>query len=234
MLSALLVLSAVGAVLFFLALFLGATNIRFHTRPREEQVRIACVGDSTTYGTLMPHVFYNCYPARLGRMLGQGYHTANFGFNGKTVRDDVKNSYRHTSQYPLSLDYLPHTVILLLGANDTKPANWRGPDIFREHYLTLVRSYLELPTHPRLLLCTPCAAFHVGGKTRGSYRYGINEEGLDAVRSVIREVAGELALPLVDLGELTADHPEWYLFDGIHLNRWGAKAVADRLFSLLT
>ena len=73
--------------LFLLALLMGGTNIRFHSKAKAGQVRLACIGDSTTYGTVIPNVFYNCYPAQLGRMLGGGYHVANFGFNAKTALD---------------------------------------------------------------------------------------------------------------------------------------------------
>ncbi len=52
-------------VLLFLLTALTATA--------EEKIRVACVGNSVTYGYLLPEREKNCYPQRLQEMLGEGY-----------------------------------------------------------------------------------------------------------------------------------------------------------------
>lgn len=205
---------------------MGGTNIRFHSKAKAGQVRLACIGDSTTYGTVIPNVFYNCYPAQLGRMLGGGYHVANFGFNAKTALDVNDNSFRKTNQFPLSLEYQPNIVIIMLGTNDTMPQNWVSQAEFKEHYRSLIQSYMDLDSKPQIIVCTPNSAYHVHGKTEGSYNYGINEEKLLLECGAIKELVTEMDVAFIDMYEVTAGHPEWYKFDGIHPNKNGAKAVA--------
>jgi sialate O-acetylesterase len=51
--------------------------------PRQETaqraVRIACVGNSVTYGYGIANRERDSYPAQLQRMLGEGYEVRNFG-----------------------------------------------------------------------------------------------------------------------------------------------------------
>ena len=103
--------------------FNGMSGMSNTTEAKDGQIRIACVGDSTTYGTAMPNNMHNSYPAQLQRFLGDGYHVANFGVHGKTVQDTNDDSYRRTKQYARSLAYDPDIVVLMLGANDE--IHWR-------------------------------------------------------------------------------------------------------------
>ena len=45
----------------------------------KEQIRIACIGNSITYGAAIENRELNCYPAQLASMLGDGYNVKNFG-----------------------------------------------------------------------------------------------------------------------------------------------------------
>lgn len=61
---------------------------------KEKRKRVACVGDSITYGygAASP---YDSYPAVLGRLLGSDYEARNFGVDGTTAQKICKqNSYR--------------------------------------------------------------------------------------------------------------------------------------------
>ena len=42
-------------------------------RPRAGQKRVACVGDSITYGCFVPGQPWNNYPRRLEKLLGKAY-----------------------------------------------------------------------------------------------------------------------------------------------------------------
>lgn len=48
-------------------------------------VKVACIGNSITYGMTIPDRETMCYPAQLSRMLGEGYEVANFGHSGATL-----------------------------------------------------------------------------------------------------------------------------------------------------
>ena len=50
-----------------------------------ETIRIACIGDSITFGASIKNRDRDCYPAQLGRMLGEKWQTRNFGVSGATL-----------------------------------------------------------------------------------------------------------------------------------------------------
>lgn len=48
----------------------------------KNHIKIACLGDSITYGENLIHRALSCYPAQLQNMLGKGYEVRNYGRNG--------------------------------------------------------------------------------------------------------------------------------------------------------
>ncbi len=67
---------------FFLLLFFG---ISFAVFAQEKVVKVACVGNSITYGSGLKDRQKDSYPMVLGRMLGEGYVVGNFGLGGRTL-----------------------------------------------------------------------------------------------------------------------------------------------------
>ncbi len=57
--------------------FNGMSGMTNTTEAKEGQIRIACVGDSTTYGHGITGWPKNTYPAILQNLLGEGYHVNN-------------------------------------------------------------------------------------------------------------------------------------------------------------
>ncbi|HEX6984910.1 MAG TPA: GDSL-type esterase/lipase family protein, partial [Planctomycetaceae bacterium] len=49
-------------------------------------IRVACVGDSITFGSGVEERERNSYPAVLGRLLGERYEVRNFGVSGATLQ----------------------------------------------------------------------------------------------------------------------------------------------------
>lgn len=58
---------------------------------KEGQIKVACIGDSITYGSY--HLTKRNYPAVLSKMLGDGYCVNNFGFSGRTAMKDGDMPY---------------------------------------------------------------------------------------------------------------------------------------------
>ena len=50
-----------------------------------EPVRVACVGDSITFGAGVAQREVNCYPVVLNKLLGDKYQVKNFGVSGSTL-----------------------------------------------------------------------------------------------------------------------------------------------------
>lgn len=195
------------------------------------QTRIACVGDSITYGATIRDKSHDSYPAQLGTMLGRKYSVKNFGASGYTLQESCDRPYTSHKRYKKSLDFKPDVVLIMLGSNDTKPYNWISTEAFQDDYRQLILSYRELPSRPDVILMTPASVFPENFNPAKPYkiRAGVAGEAAKAVR----ELANELGLPFIDIHEVTASHPEFFLQDGVHPNELGAKAIARTVYEAL-
>lgn len=125
----------------------------------ERTVKIACVGNSITYGAGIANREKNSYPAQLQYYLGENYEIRNFGQNGTTVLTQGDHPYVQTKVYKDSKEFLPDIVLIKLGTNDTKPQNWKYKEQFAKDYQALIDTYRALPSHPQIILLTPVRCF---------------------------------------------------------------------------
>ena len=107
-------------------------------------IKVACVGNSITYGAGIVNRDKNSYPAQLQAYLGEKYEVRNFGRNGATALLKGDYPYMETEEYKQSLAFLPDIVFIKLGTNDSKPLNIKYKRKFKSDYLKLIRSYQEL------------------------------------------------------------------------------------------
>ena len=187
--------------------------------------KVACIGDSITWGFTLLNPWKQSYPALLQEMLGDEYKVRNFGYNDASARFDADTPYVKTRVYRESLEWNPDIVLLMLGTNDTKNRNW-DPDIFRRDYRKIVESYQNLSSQLRVILIAPIRIFHILGKPLLGVHPETMEEG---VRPAIREMANGMGLPLVDLHGLFTD--THYCRDGVHPQRAGARMLAETIYS---
>ena len=188
-------------------------------------IRVACIGDSITWGFTLLNPWRQSYPALLQEKLGPGYEVRNFGYNDAAARFDADTPYVSKRAYRESLAWNPDIVLLMLGTNDTKSRNW-DPEIFRRDYRRIVESYRALPSAPRVIMIAPIRVFPVGGIPI----LGVLPENMEnGVRPAIRALAAEMELELVDLQDLFTDRR--YCRDGVHPQRAGAQMLADAIWS---
>ena len=225
--TAAVIIAGAMCICFLLVVYKGGTNIRCHTRPFPGQVKVACVGDSITYGTRLFNPFFNSYPFRLSRLLGWDHHVENYGNSGKTLSDETKDSYRDTQEYKDSLAYEPDIVVVMLGTNDTKTEYWNGSEEYKEQYREFLEAYTALDSEPEIYLCTPPAVYRENEEGSASYKYGISDEKVQEECQAVKELAEEMDLQLIDIHSVTAGHEEWFNEDGLHPNRKGAAVIAE-------
>lgn len=227
----LVVVALLAGIIFGAAMFVGCTDVQLHTKAKDGQIKVACVGDSITYGMSVINWFKNTYPAQLGDMLGDDYHVLNFGFSAKTAQENNVESYRATKLYEKSKKYQPDIVILMLGSNDSKPYNFTdGKADFKQAMKELIEIYQGLESSPEIILATVNSGFYVHGAKEGDYMYDINGENINIINEAIKELADEYNLTLVDTYAITKDHPEWYKLDGIHPDKNGQTAMAEAFY----
>lgn len=188
-------------------------------------LRVACVGDSITYGAKIKNISKNSYPARLQQLLGSSYQVKNFGASGYTLQKNGNHPYWDHSNFKKSSDFQPDIVLLMLGTNDAKTCNWKDPQTFLQDYKDMLSHYLSLESKPEVYVMTPATVFPESFRAADSYT--IDAETVDLIAQLIRQSAQEEDLPLIDIHSATETHPEFFLEDGVHPNAEGAAYIAD-------
>ena len=210
---------------FLILYFNGFSGIHNHTEASESQIKVACVGDSITYGHGIANWNKNNYPSQLQNILGDEYHVANFGHSGKTLSDDGDQPYIESKQYNLSMEYDADIIVLMLGTNDSKPQNWQNADTFMIEYEKMVKRYKESNPEAKIILCTPVRAFYPDGKSEGKTNFDIQPDIVDQIRTRILAFALLNGYECVDIYGITREHHEWFK-DNVHPNADGANAIA--------
>ena len=192
------------------------------------QIRVACVGDSVTYGYGIGNRAKHNYPAVLQTLLGNGYCVNNYGYSGRTVASTADRPYINEKLYRQSLDFQPDIVVLMLGSNDSKLFNWT--ENFDEYYRAIVESYLALESHPTVYIVIPTPVYPVDGEVK----YHIDSNVLqNKIVPVTRQIAAEMELPVIDMNLPFTGHPDLFS-DGCHPNKDGALLYAQLVQRELT
>ncbi len=192
------------------------------TGSAQKRIKIACVGNSITYGATIENREKNCYPAQLAAILGKNYEVRNFGRSGTTLLSKGDYPYIAYEEYQQSLQYQPDWVFIKLGTNDTKPANRVFLDEFVDDYKRLIVSFQQLPSHPKVVLLVPVPAFCIGGR-------GITADVIhDDIVPKVMQVAFETGCELINLYNLLIDSPTLFT-DGVHPSASGASVIAKRI-----
>jgi len=190
-----------------------------------DTIRVACIGNSITYGSGIKNRDVDSYPAVLGRLLGDGYLVKNCGLGGRTLLNKGDRPYMKEKMFQEALAFQPDIVVIKLGTNDTKPQNWQFQSEFKQDLTAMVDSFLALASKPRLFLCYPATAYSV--------TWGINDSIIvHGVMPYVKAVAKEKKLKIIDLHKATAGMPELYP-DKIHPNAVGARILATTVYKAI-
>lgn len=199
----------------------GAIGAR-KAEKKSEPVRVACIGNSITYGFLVDDREHNAYPAKLQQMLGSGYEVRNFGHSGATLLRHGHRPYNTLPEYEAALDFKPQLALIHLGINDTDPRDWPNySDEFVSDYLQLIDTLRAVQPDVRIIVAnlTPI------GPSHPRWRSG-TVQWRDSVRSAITRVADIAGVELIDFETPLIDSPQ-LLPDGIHPNVTGSEMMAD-------
>ena len=219
-----------------------------------EPVKIACVGDSITYGYGIAGRAENCYPALLQKALGEGYEVRNFGVSGTAVQKESDAPYWQLKKYTASVEYDADILIFMMGSNDANTYNWKGAEAYRTDLCAMLDSYMQGKKKPEVYLCTPACAFMPGaaaadiaeagaggadasgaGQTDSRVtNFDVQVDVIPVIGDVVREVAAARGYHLVDIYAVTAGHPEWFTRDGVHPDNDGAAAIAEAVYQAMT
>ncbi|MCH1982126.1 GDSL-type esterase/lipase family protein [Ruminococcus sp. OA3] len=211
---------------------LGAGLVLYKTINRTRPIRIACVGDSITWGAYLKDRSKECYPYQLGRLLGSEYTVKNFGVNSATAQKDGDKPYWEQKAFIKSTSWKPDIVILMLGTNDTKAKNRTGIDNFADDYAELADHYISCSSSPDVLLMTPPPIFTPAGED--SPRFDMHRETLEQEISSILKIADERGLTVIDLHDVLDGQSQYFQPDGVHPDSDGAGIIARTVYEALS
>lgn len=194
-------------------------------------VKVACIGDSITFGALVRDRKTNCYPAQLEKLLGTRYSVRNFGVNGHSAQKFADKPYWTHKHFLASSSFNPDIVLLMLGTNDAAEHNWIGIDTYLADYKELLRHYADLPSQPVIYIMTPPTQFPCDNYTKVVHT--MNNDRLDVITDALIKLGEELQVSVIDIHTATKTHPEFFSFDGLHPDAGGARLIAETVYAFL-
>lgn len=199
--------------------------------------RLACVGDSITYGAGLKDRRNDSYPAQLGRWLGTNWDVRNFGVSGATLLSKGNRPYVKRKEFGQALDFKPDVLVIMLGTNDSKhrtdgnnddtiPDNWQYRSNFVGDYEALIAQFQKANPAVKVYVCDPTPCFPGFG--------GINDDTIHHdIIPLIHNVAKDTKASLIDLYDPMSSRKELFP-DTVHPNVAGARLMAADVYTRLT
>ena len=195
----------------------------------QKKIKVACVGNSITYGYTLPDREINAYPAKLQKMLGDDYVVGNFGKSGATLLNKGHRPYMQQEEYHKAIDFAGDIVVIHLGINDTDPRDWPNyRDFFIQDYRALIDSFRVANSRCRILIArlTPIADRHP------RFESG-TRDWHDEIQLAIENIAKYAGVQLIDFHAPLYPYP-FMLPDAVHPNVEGAEILAKTVYEGIT
>ncbi|WP_186756007.1 DUF459 domain-containing protein [Echinicola salinicaeni] len=227
--------------LFLVIVLLGGLFVLcgFEANSSDHKIKkVACIGDSITYGARLEDRDADSYPAQLQELLGNQYAVSNFGVGSCTlIRKGIPTVWDQLSKIK-ALE--PDMIIISLGTNDTCGMGtcgnrkcWEYQDEFEADYRALVAELKTLRSKPKIWICAPSPMVletpgldddRVKGLT-------IRKPRLQQLIGYIKEVADDENLGFIDLNTPLDHKPGLFTEkDGVHPNKAGYRAIAELVY----
>ena len=196
--------------------------------------RVACVGDSITFGAGVTGRDKNSYPAVLGQWLGPKWDVRNFGVSGATLLKKGNRPYWKQQKFTDALQFKPDVVIIKLGTNDSKHPttgavdavdNWQYKAEFPTDYKALIAQFRQVNPSVKIFTCLPVPAYPGFG--------GIQDVTIRGeIVPLTRQVAAESEAEVIDLYSALSGKPELFP-DTVHPNNAGARLIPAAAYRAL-
>ena len=216
-------------VILLSMLSMGSLSVKAARKKTVQKIKVACVGNSITYGTGIQDREHFSYPVQLQNMLGDKYLVGNFGKPGATLLNHGHRPYMKQEEYRQAMAFKGDIAVIHLGINDTDPRNWPNyRDEFVKDYLSLMDSLRSSNPKVRFILAniTPIAHRHprfISG----------TKQWHDEIQEAIKVVARVSGAELIDFHAPLYPYPN-LLPDAIHPNAEGAGILAKTVYGGIT
>lgn len=199
------------------------------TWPVNAKVKVACVGNSITYGYGTENPLTDSYPAQLQVLLGEEYEVGNFGLSGATLLRRGHRPYVETDEFKKALAFKGDMVVIHLGVNDTDPRDWPNfRDDFIPDYMALIDSFRVANPDCRIFIArlSPLGVHHP------RFESGTRDWQWE-IQEAIEQVAQNTGVELIDFHTLLYAYP-YLLEDSIHPVKEGLGMMATYVKCVLT
>ena len=207
-----------------------------------DAVKVACIGDSITYGLGLADRAKESYPAQLQKLLDEfepgKYEVRNFGNSGRGIyldsrRGSEKRGFRYMPEHKAALAWKPDIVVCNLGINDCgeyikEYIGGRGRGQFKMEYLKLLMDYRRANDEANIFIWTKLSPLAEGQKFYRSPEPFLMQADLEVVAKKMDAVGLDMQEPLREKMD------EIFARDKIHPNAEGAKIIAETTFKALT
>ena len=205
------------------------------------KIKVACIGDSITYGYGIADRANDSYPAQLQKLLDAKepgkYEVRNFGNSGRgiyldSMRGREKRGFRWMKEHKAALEWKPDIVISNLGINDCGEyikeytgARRRGQ--FEGDYLALLKDYKAANKGVRFYVWTKLSPLAEGQRFYRSPEPFLMQRDLELVAERMGAISIDMQEPLREvIDEVLAK-------DKIHPDKKGARIIAEATFEAM-
>lgn len=201
----------------------------FEAVSARKQIKVACIGNSITYGTGITDREKYSYPVQLQNLLGNNYFVKNFGKPGATLLRRGHRPYMQQREFLDAMTFGADIAVIHLGINDTDPRDWPNyRDEFVRDDLALIDSLKSSNKKIRFILAqlTPITYTHprfISGTKKWH----------DEIQEAIATVAEVSEAELIDFHEPLYPYP-YLLPDAVHPDAEGAGILAKTVYSAIT
>jgi alpha-L-fucosidase 2 len=129
------------------------------TLAQAQSIKVACIGDSITFGSGLANRDIDSYPAQLQKILGQEFEVKNFGAENATMIPDPPIPYLKTPQFEQAKQFLPDVVLIMFGTCDSQEKTWFQHWKFNRTYQDVIKQFRSLPSKPVIWIVKPVPAF---------------------------------------------------------------------------
>lgn len=196
--------------------------------PLNAQIKVACIGNSITAGNQSDGV----YPKILQNLLGNGYNVENMGQSGSKMCFSSNSAWVKLKwPGPDGIKFhQPNIITIKLGTNDAQASTWANcKSDYKKDYIKLIDSlYKWVKIKPKIFLCLPTPStddndYNIKGST-------IKNE----IIPMIKEIAKELNLSVIDLNTPFIAKQSTYFYDGVHPTFEGTTEIAKLIYKAIT
>ena len=195
----------------------------------QEKIKVACIGNSVTYGMTHKNPAETSYPTQLQQLLGKEYEVRNFGHSGATLLSKGHRPYINLPEYTAALEFAPDIAIIHLGLNDTDPRNWPNyRDEFYGDYMNIIEALREKNSKVEIYVCQMSPIFNWHRRFKSGTR-----DWYWQIQEVIKTIAENGNFELINLSRHLYNRPD-LMPDALHPNEQGAEIIAKQVYSAIT